>query len=302
MTTAASINNDRPLLGVSLMIAGMLIIPALDICAKLLSEEFQVLQVTWSRFVFNFLWLVPLLLLRREKWWRLPRHPWIQMFRGLCLLMATLFFFTCIKTNPIPNALAILFISPLIVTLLSPWILGETFGIRRFIATIAGFIGVLVVLQPTGNDFQPSLLYAMLAGLSYAFYILITRKVSTSSSPLMTLFYTALVGTVALLPWMPSVWITPDSEALLIMSAMGLIAASGHFLVILSCQYAPASLVSPFNYAEIIGATLLSYLFFDYFPNHSVWLGILIICGSGIYISMREFKLHRNATVIREQH
>jgi drug/metabolite transporter (DMT)-like permease len=215
--------------------------------------------------------------------------------------MATLFFFLCIQTNPIPNALALLFISPLVVTLLSPLVLGEAFGIRRLLATIVGFIGVLVVLQPNSTDFQPSLLYALLAGTSYAFYILITRKVSTSSSPLMTLLYTAIVGCAALIPWIIPVWTTPDGDALILMAAMGLIATAGHYLVILSCHYAPASLVSPFNYTEIIGATILSYLFFNYLPDHLTWLGILIICSSGIYISLREIKLSRSKPPLRQR-
>ena len=289
------------MLGIALMVAGMLVIPALDICAKILAENFHVLEVTWSRFFFNVIWLIPLILWRREKWWRLPRHPWIQIFRGLCLLMATLFFFLCIKTNPIPNALALLFISPLVVTLLSPLVLGEKLGIRRLAATIFGFIGVLIVLRPDSADFQPSLLYALIAGISYAFYILVTRKVSTTSSPLMTLFYTGCVGMLALLPVMPMVWVTPDSSSLILMAGMGLIAAVGHFLVILSCQYAPASLVSPFNYAEIIGATLLSYVFFNYLPDSTAWTGIAIICASGIYISIRELKLQRIPLVLRQR-
>lgn len=268
----------------------MLLIPGLDICAKLLSEQFHILQVTWIRFVFNAAWLLPFLVFSREKCWALPENPWSQLFRGLCLLMSTLFFFLCIKTNPIPNALALLFISPLIVTLLSPLILGEIFGIRRFIATIFGFIGALIVLQPTGSNFQPSLLFAMLAGLCYALYIIVTRKVSSSSAPLMTLFYTSMVGIVMLIPWMPAVWITPDSRALILMSAMGLFAAMSHYLIILSCHYAPASLVSPFNYIEIISAAIFSYLIFGYFPQAVTWVGIAIICGSGIYISIREIR------------
>lgn len=284
---------DRPLLGIGLMIIAMLIIPGLDICARFLSEQYHVLQVTWARFAFSLIWIIPCLLWRRERIWRMPKHPWIQIVRGLCLLLATLFFFRSIQTNPIPNALALLFISPLIVTLLSPIILGEAFGVRRFIATIVGFIGVLVVLQPTSEAFQPSLLYALLSGLCYAFYILITRKVSTSSSPLMTLLYTAIVGSVALAPAIIPVWQTPDTNALILMTAMGLIATAGHYFVILACQLAPASIVSPFNYTEIIGATILSYIFFDYLPDYLTWLGIVIICGSGIYISLREIKLSR---------
>jgi drug/metabolite transporter (DMT)-like permease len=286
-------NHDRPMLGILLMILGMMVIPLLDIFAKMLAAQYPVLQITWGRFVFNVIWLIPFLIWQKEKWWVLPKHPWIQIFRGLCLLSSTFFFFLSIKTNPIPNALALLFVSPLIVTLLSPFILGEKFGLKRLLATLFGFIGVLIVLQPNSDQFQPSLLYALIAGLSYALYIVVTRKISTSSSPLMTLFYTAVVGTVAITPWVPMIWVPPDSEAILLFAAIGLIAATGHFLVILSCRYAPASLVSPFNYTEIIVATMLSYLFFDYLPNAIVWLGIAIICVSGIYISLKEIKQQR---------
>jgi drug/metabolite transporter (DMT)-like permease len=277
------------------MIMGMMVIPIMDILAKMLTAQYPVLQIAWGRFVFNVIWLIPFLIWRREKWWVVPKHPWIQLFRGLCLLSSTFFFFLCIKSNPIPNALALLFVSPLIVTLLSPFVLGEAFGVRRLLATLFGFFGVLIVLQPNGEEFQPSLLYALIAGLSYALYILVTRKVSTSSSPLMTLMYTAMVGSIAISPWMPLIWVPVDNEAILIFAAIGMIAATGHFLVILSCQYAPASLVAPFNYTEIIIATVLSYLFFDYLPNTVVWLGIAIICASGIYISLREISQRKRS-------
>jgi len=286
-------SHDRPMLGIGLMIMGMMVIPIMDILAKTLAAQYPVLQITWGRFIFNVIWLIPFLIWRKEKWWVVPKHPWIQIFRGLCLLSSTFFFFLSIKSNPIPNALALLFVSPLIVTLLSPFILGETFGLRRLLATLFGFAGVLIVLQPNSDEFQPSLLYALIAGMSYALYILVTRKVSTSSSPLMTLFYTAVVGSVAITPWVSLVWVPVDSEAILMFAAIGMIAATGHFLLILSCQYAPASLVAPFNYTEIIVATMLSYLFFDYLPNAVVWLGISIICVSGIYISLREISQRR---------
>lgn len=283
-------NHDRPMLGIVLMILAMMVIPLLDIFAKQLSEFYHPLQITWGRFVFNVIWVIPLLLWRKEKWWRMPNHPWVQILRGLGLVSATFFFFLAIKYNPIPNALALMFISPLVITLLSPFVLGETVGIRRLMATLVGFVGVIIVLQPTADEFQPTMIFALLSGFSYAMYILVTRKVSTSSSPLMTLFYTALVGAVAMTPALPAVWVMPDVEATIYLAAIGLLAAIGHFLVTLSCRMAPASLVAPFNYAEILAATLLSYLFFDYLPNAIVWLGIVIICGSGVYISLRELK------------
>ncbi len=281
----------RPLLGILLMVLAMIIIPVLDICAKILNESYPVWQVVWSRFAFHLLWLMPIVIITGQKWWRLPAHPVYQFMRGFFLLMATVCFFISIKTNPIPVALALLFVSPLVVTLLSPFLLGETFGLRRLIATIVGFIGVLIVINPGADEFNPTILLALLAGVCYSFYIIITRKISSRGSAIMAMFYTGLVGVIILAPVMPSIWVMPDAYGLGLMAIMGLIAVSGHYLITQACYYAPASLVSPFNYTEIVSATLLSFFIFGYLPEPRVWLGIAIICLSGLYISIRERKV-----------
>lgn len=106
----------------------------------------------------------------------------------------------------------------------------------------------------------------------------------------MTLFYTGIVGLLLLAPAMPTIWIRPDAYGLGLMALMGLTAVTGHYLIIQACHYAPASLVAPFNYVEIISATLLSLYFFNFLPDQRVWIGIAVICLSGIYISIRERK------------
>ncbi len=298
---SASHHTDRPILGISLMITAMLVIPSLDIFAKLLSDKFHVIQITWARFLFNTIWLLPLLFFSQEPLLRMPRRPGIHFLRSIFLLLSTLFFFLGIQSNPIPNVLSLLFVAPLVVVMLSPWVLGETFSLSRLLASLAGFGGVLIILQPGGSGFEPTLLYGLAAGFCYASYILSTRKLSTSSGPLMTLFYTAVIGTVLLLPLLPTVWIQANSTDWLQMSAMGFFGAAGHFFIIWACRYADASLISPFNYTEIIGATLLSYLVFNTLPTANTWLGTAVICGSGIYISVQEYwqrrrftKLHNN--------
>ncbi|MFT5259071.1 MAG: drug/metabolite transporter (DMT)-like permease [Saprospiraceae bacterium] len=279
---------DRPLLGIGFMLLGMSIMPVLDICAKLLSDSMPVMQVTWARFFFHMVFLLVVLTFKKQPWWRMPTNPGMQVARGAMLLMATLSFFYAIKFNPIPNALSLLFVSPLVVTLVSPLILGEMFGLRRFIATVIGFAGVLIVLQPNSEAFTPSILFALISGFGYAAYILITRKLSADKTPLLTLFYTAVVGVFVLLPVMPAIWVQPDLKSWGLMALMGAVAALGHYMVILACQYAEASVVSPYNYFEIVGAVILSYIIFGYFPGLNVWIGVVIICASGIYISYRE--------------
>lgn len=286
---SANHQSDRPILGIGLMILAMMIIPNLDIFAKLLSDKFHVLQITWVRFLFNTLWLLPLLFFSSEPVFRLPRRPGIHLLRSLFLLLSTLFFFLGIQSNPIPNVLSLLFVAPLVVVMLSPWLLGETFSLSRLLASLVGFAGVLIILQPGGSEFEATLLFGLAAGFCYASYIISTRKLSTSSGPLMTLFYTAVFGTAVLLPFLPTVWITPTAADWWQMSAMGFFAAAGHFFIIWACRFADASLISPFNYTEIIGATLLSYLVFSTLPSATTWLGTAVICGSGIYISVNEY-------------
>lgn len=281
---------DRPLLGIGMMVLAMLLIPPLDVCAKYLSQDYPVMQVVWARYIFHFLWLLPLLTLRRKRWWKIPEHVNTHIVRSLLLLLSTLFFFIAIKNNPIPNALALLFVSPLIVTGIAPIFLGERFQLNRAIAALFGFVGVLIVLQPTTDAFNITILFAILAGAAYAFYIMTTRKVSNVLSPLITLLYTAIVGTVVMSIIVPFFWTMPTAQGWLIMAMMGAFAAIGHFLIILACEFASASLVAPFNYVEIVGATLVSFMVFGYFPNLLVWLGIAIICASGVYISIFEYR------------
>ena len=281
---------DRPALGITLMVAGMLIVPMLDACAKILSADYAVLQVSWARFAFHFLWLLPIVTWRGYRWWRVPTSPWLHLSRSAFLTLATVCFFLAISVVPIPNALALLFVSPLAVTLVAPFLLREPFSPARVSAAAVGLVGVLIVLRPGTSDFSPMALFAVAAGLSYAMYIITTRRVAGQGPPLVTLFYTAVVGFFTLSLTMPVVWIWPDARGWGLMALMGLLAAAGHFLVIQACEYADASLLSPFNYTEIVGATAVSYWIFGYFPDLWAWLGIAVICGSGIAISLWELK------------
>jgi drug/metabolite transporter (DMT)-like permease len=216
------------------------------------------------------------------------------------LTITTVAFFYAIKDNPIPTALTLLFVSPLIVAIVAPLWLGESFDTPRGTAVVLGFAGVVVVLRPTADSFSPTILWALVAGVGYAFYIMFTRKLSASGPPLLTLFYTAVGGVIVLTPLIGSVWTTPDLKGVAMMASMGLFAAMGHFLIIMACEYATASQLSPFNYFEIVAATAISYFAFDFFPDMYVWVGIAIICTSGAYVSWRELQLSKRARAIQD--
>jgi drug/metabolite transporter (DMT)-like permease len=294
------IQKKNPLIGMGLMMLAMVFVPVLDLFAKLLSVDYAVIEITWARFVFHGLWLLPLLAWKGIVWWRMPTQPLYQLLRSLMLTVTTVAFFAAIKDNPIPTALTLLFVSPLIVAVVAPIWLGESFDALRGFAVVCGFVGVVVVLRPTADSFSPTILWALVAGVGYAFYIMFTRKLSASSPPLLTLFYTAVGGVLVLTPLVGSVWKTPDLTGLAMMAGMGLFAAMGHFLIIMACEYATASQLSPFNYFEIVAATGISYFAFDFFPDVYVWLGIAIICASGAYVSWRELQLSKRARAAQD--
>ncbi len=291
-----NIENKLLLKGIALMLGAMSVVPMLDVIAKILSESYPVIQVSWARFAFHTLWLLPLLYWKKLCWWRMPTQPGFHLLRSLMLTLATLFFFTAIKTNPIPNALTLLFVSPLVVAMLAPFVLGERFDVLIGVGVLVGFVGVVIVLQPDTDQFKPSLIYALVAGFCYALYIITTRKLSLSGPPLLTLFYTSIVGTLVLGPMAVSSWVVPDLVGILLAAAMGLVAAIAHFMIIKSFEYATASELSPFGYFEIVVAMVLSYFVFKFVPTSEAVVGLIIIISSGLFVSWRAMKNNRTIT------
>lgn len=287
-SAAQSAPPDRPLVGILLVVGAMSVVPFMDAIAKHLSAHLPVLQVVWARYFFHFCLIFPLVLLRYGPARLLPAKPVLQLVRGALLLASTALFFAAIAYMPLADALALVFVSPLIVTALSPWVLGETVGLRRRIAVVVGFCGALLIIRPGFGTLQWPALLALSAGIVFGLYFLSTRRLAGSAPPLVTLTYTAAVGAVLMSLILPAFWVTPSLSDLGAMAAMGLIAATGHFMLIKSFDFAPASLLAPFTYSEIVMTTLLGLVWFGDFPGAWTWAGIAIIVASGLYISIRE--------------
>ncbi len=280
--------NASPITGIVLMLAAMAVVPLMDGVAKHLSANFAVLQVVWARYFFHLLILLPVVLWRHGASALLLRNPWPQIVRGGFLLGSTVLFFAAIAVMPIADALALVFVAPLVVTALSPLVLGERVGRRRWTAVSVGFVGVLVIVRPGLSAFHPGMLLALGAGTVYALYSLATRKLSGSAPPLVTLAYTAVLGAMVMSVVVPSVWSPPEAKDLVWMVLMGALAAGGHFLIIKSFEHAEASLLAPLGYSEIVMATVVGYLAFGDFPDAWTWVGIAIVIVSGVYVSLRE--------------
>ena len=266
-----------------------MIVPVMDAYAKFLSSSMDVLQITWARYFFTVVFTLSLMLIfyRQSLVW--SKKPLLQLIRGLILVFSTYLFFYSISFISLPKALTLAFVAPLIVTTLSPFFLKEKVGIRRWTAVSIGFIGTLIVIRPGFIEFNLATFAALGNGICYGFYLILTRKLSTSDNPLLTLLFTGTVGAIILSLFMPSVWINPTPNQWLMMAIIGLIASVAHLFLILSLKYADASKLAPLGYTEIITNILISYYFFHELPDNWTYLGLFIIVLSGLYISRREY-------------
>jgi len=264
------------------------ILPFMDTIAKYLSSDLSFFQITWARYFFTVFFTLPFMFFffRKNLIW--TTKPKLQIFRGLTLFLANVLFFYSISVISMAKALTLAFVAPLITTALSPIFLGEKVGLRRWSAVIIGFIGSLIVIRPGFIEFNLASIAALGTGFFYGIYLIITRKLHSSDSPLLTLLLTGVVGAVVASFLVPVVWINPTFNQWSLLALMGVFACLGHLFLILSLKYADASKLAPLAYFEIVTNIILGYYFFSDFPHYWTWVGLAIIVCSGVYISFRE--------------
>ncbi len=287
------------------MIVGTSIVPVMDAIAKQLGESLSPLLITWGRFFFQCLIMGAYLLIIKGPASLRPKLPWIHCARGLLLAFATLCFFWSLQHLPLADAIAIFFIEPMVLTLLSAYFLKESIGWHRRLAVIAGFVGALFIIRPTGDSFTPYAFLPVAAAFFFAGYMTLTRAYANVDHPATMQFASglgaALVLSLILLlfmafphhPFAPQIPTLYEWSGLL---GIGVIAALGHVLVVMAVNRAPASVLAPFGYVEIIAATLLGWLFFNDWPDLYSWVGIGIIVSSGCYVFYRERMVALNQT------
>ena len=277
-----------------LNLSAWVMLPIMDGFAKYLSSTLPVLQITWSRYFFTIVITLPIMLFFYRKNLTWTEQPKLQLIRGLLLFCANILFFYSISIISLAKAITLAFIAPLIVTALSPFLLGEKVGYKRWAAVITGFIGSLIVIRPGFVELNLASIAALGTGVLYGFYLIITRKLHDSDNPLLTLLLTGIVGAVLGSLIMPTVWVSPTITEWYMMFAIGFFASLGHLFIILSLRYADASKLAPFGYFEIVTSIIIGYYFFNHFPDSWTFLGLFIIISSGIYIFRRENKIRSN--------
>jgi drug/metabolite transporter (DMT)-like permease len=267
----------------------------LNAAAKSLTGELPMVELLWARTAGHLLFVVTAFGPRYGRRLFHTRHPVFQLTRSLLLLGSTAFNFVALRFIGLATAATINFTAPCIVALLAVPILGERVGLRRWLAIGVGFAGVLVVVGPGRDVAQMASLLALGTAVCYAGYQVLTRRVVGTDPPETTVAYSALVGTVLTTLLVPFYWITPSSWTQLgILLSMGLTGGLGHYLVARAYMWAPASVVSPFNYVQLLGAASTGYLIFGEVPGPELWIGAALIVASGLFIAFAETR--RRAT------
>lgn len=284
----------KPLAGIGLMCLAMAVLPFIDVIAKHLGQTgVPILLIVWARVAFGTVLTLPLALQqggRRALW---PDRPAYHTARAAFLLCATGLFFLSLSYMPIADALAIFFVQPLVLTTLSPLILGEHVGPRRWAAVVVGFVGMLIIIRPGFASLNPGVGFAFAAGVSLALYFLMTRRISGQAPAMVTTYHTNLMGAGLLTLALPLFWQTPDVATWVLFAALGLIATLGHLFIVMAYDHAEASLLAPLAYTEIVMATLLGWWFFGDLPDGWTVLGVSILIASASYIALREQALAR---------
>lgn len=261
----------------------------LDATAKYLSGHMDVLQVVWVRYTAAFLLTLVISNPLTRPGLVLTRRPALQVGRAVLLLGSTLFNFLALRYLQLDQALAITFSTPFLVAVLSGPLLGEWVGWRRWAAICVGFLGVLVVTRPGFGGIHPAALLSLTAAFCLAFYGIATRALARTDSNETTLFYSNMVGAVAMLPVLPFVWTTPGSILLvLLMLLVGVLGSLGHYLLIAGHRHAQASLLAPFMYTQLVWVAALGWLVFGDLPNRWTLAGAAVVVASGLYILHRE--------------
>lgn len=275
--------------GIAWILLSILVATSMDTTSKYLSQSYPVLQIIWARYFFQVLLVFMVLGPRLPRLAR-TRRLGMQLLRSAILLGASIFFLFGLRSVPLADASAILFLAPLIVTALSVPLLKERVGPRRWAAVIVGLAGALIIVRPGAGVMQTAALFPVGTAILYAFYMIATRHLSHMDSAVTTLIYTACVGAVVMSAIAPFVWLAPDLKGWVLMVLLGCMGGGCHFALIKAFEAAAASVVTPFEYSRLLWATALGFVVFGDLPDGWTVVGATLIVSAGLYVYRRESK------------
>jgi drug/metabolite transporter (DMT)-like permease len=282
--------------GIALMTGAVAGFSCIDATGKFLINHMDIVQVVWARYAFAFVFSLTISNpFARPALMRTGR-PWLQIGRSTLLLGSTALNLLALRYLQLDQTVSIMFSTPFLVAILAGPLLGEWIGPRRWAAVSIGFLGVILVMRPGLGGIHPAAILTIIGTFLYAIYLITTRVLARTDSTETTLFYSNVVGLIGMTLVLPLVWTTPrDPVVAVAMVAIGGFGALGHYLLIAAHRLAPAPILAPFMYSQLIWMATLGYLVFGDVPNRWTLLGAAIVIASGLYLLFRERQLKGRA-------
>ncbi|WP_300211162.1 DMT family transporter [Bradyrhizobium sp.] len=275
-----------------LLVASTIFLGTSDATSKYLSKTLPAVEIAWIRFLIFALIMLPAMMPVSPLFALRTRRPMLQVVRAIALLASSLLFISGLRFLPIAEASATSFVSPLFVTALSIAFLGENVGLRRWLATAGGLVGVLIVLRPGTSAFHAAAFFPVASAFAWASCLIMTRMMSGQERAMVTMTYSSIVGFAILCLMVPTVWVTPTWHDILFGTIVGVASTAGQWIVVLAFRYADASVLAPFSYVQLLWVTLLGFVIFGEVPDAWTITGAAVIVSSGVYTAYRERVRH----------
>ncbi len=284
----APARTDRPFKGIALILASTVFLGVSDVTAKYLSATLPSIEIAWIRFLVFALIMTPAMIPGTPLYALRTMRPGFQLMRGVALLGSSLFFISGLRYLPIAEASATGFVSPLFVTALSIIFLSERVGVRRWLATATGLLGVLIILRPGTSAFHAAAFFPIVSALCWAVTLIMTRMMSGREHAITTMTYSSIAGLCVLSVLAPFAWVAPSWHDILFGILIGVASTAGQWIVVLAFRYADASVLAPFSYSQLVWVSMLGFLIFGEVPDVWTVVGAAFIVASGLYTAHRE--------------
>ena len=279
---------DRPFKGIALILLSTTFLGVSDVTAKYLSATLPSIEIAWIRFLVFAMIMVPAMVPASPLYALPTRRIGFLLMRGAALLGSSLLFISGLRYLPIAEASATAFVAPLFVTALSIVFLSEKVGVRRWLATAAGLIGVLIILRPGTGAFHVAAFFPIVSALAWATTLIMTRMMSGREHAITIMTYSSIAGVAILSVMVPFVWVTPTWHDIMFGVLIGVASTAGQWIVVLAFRYADASVLAPFSYTQLLWVASLGFLVFGEVPDAWTVAGTVFIVGSGLYTAHRE--------------
>ena len=285
---AAPARADRPFRGIALILASTVFLGSSDVTAKYLSATLPSIEIAWIRFLVFALIMAPAMLPGSPLFALRTERPGLQLMRGVALLRRRCSSSPACGFSRSPKPPPPASSAPLFVTALSIVFLGESVGVRRWLATAVGLIGVLIILRPGTSAFHPAAFFPIVSALAWACTLIMTRMMSGRERAITTMTYSSITGVCILSALVPFVWVTPSWHDILFGIFIGVASTAGQWIVVLAFRYADASVLAPFSYTQLLWVSILGFLVFGEVPDVWTVTGAAFIVASGLYTAHRE--------------